>query len=86
MTTKSSQQFSKEDINEIKTLQNKGKNVIYQLGQLEASLLKLEEQKSFLKKEFFSVQKEETKMADKLTKKYGKGSLNMETGEFTPTE
>ena len=49
MTTKSSQQFSKEDINEIKTLQNKGKNVIYQLGQLEASLLKLEEQKSFLK-------------------------------------
>ena len=86
MTTKSSQQFSKEDINEIKPLQNKGKNVIYQLGQLEASLLKLEEQKSFLKKEFFSVQKEETKMADKLTKKYGKGSLNMETGEFTPTE
>ena len=86
MTTKSSQQFSKEDINEIKTLQNKGKNVIYQLGQLEDSLLKLEEQKSFLKKEFFSVQKEETKMADKLTKKYGKGSLNMETGEFTPTE
>ena len=48
MTTKSSQQFSKEDINEIKTLQNKGKNVIYQLGQLEASLLKLEEQKSQL--------------------------------------
>ena len=31
-------------------------------------------------------QQEEKKLADKLSKKYGQGSLDVETGTFTPTK
>jgi hypothetical protein len=86
MTINTSKKFTKEEIDEIKALQTKGKNIIYQLGQVEASLIKLESQKIIFKNEFFSIQEEETKIAEKLTEKYGKGSLNMETGEFNSTE
>ena len=32
------------------------------------------------------IEKKELQTADDLTKKYGKGNLNIDTGEFTPSE
>ena len=86
MTIQTPQKFTQEELKEIQSLQNKGKNLIYNMGHLEASLIKIENQKTNLKVEFQSLEKEEIKLAEKFTKKYGKGNLDIETGEFTPTE
>ena len=54
------------------------------MGQIYYSKLKIEEQENKLKQELSSIEKKELNLADKLTKKYGKGSLDTKTGEFTP--
>ena len=41
---------------------------------------------SDLKKALAELEKEETSLAKSLTEKYGKGSLDIETGTFIPAE
>ena len=47
--------------------------------------IKLQDQENFLKKELQKLEKKEIDLAKNLSSKYGKGSLNLENGEFTPT-
>ena len=42
--------------------------------------------REYLKNELFSLEEKETIIAKTFTDKYGKGSLDIETGEFTPVE
>ena len=44
----------------------------------------IEEQENSLKTQLNQVEKKESILAKKLTDKYGKGSINLETGTFTP--
>ena len=77
---------SKEEINQITELQNKTQSVVYQLGQLKLSEMQLESRFESLKSALENIEKEETSLAEGFSKKYGVGSLNIETGEFTPTK
>ena len=52
----------------------------------ELSNIQLEKEESNLKNQLTILEKKEIEIANKLTEKYGKGSLNIETGEFTPIE
>ena len=80
------QSFSKEEIEQIKTLrQNLNKNTV-QFGQLFINKLKLEEAENNLKQQLVDLEKNEIDLAETLSKKYGKGSINLETGTFTPSE
>ena len=45
-----------------------------------------EVQESFLKSQLKMLEEKETNLAKQLSDKYGKGSLDTETGEFTPVE
>ena len=78
--------FTQEEINQITELQNKTQSVVYQLGQLKLSEMQLESRFESLKSALESIEKEETSLAEGFSKKYGVGSLNIETGEFTPTK
>jgi len=78
--------FEEEELNQLATLQNKTNQVVNAFGQLKIAELRLENQLENLKNELDSLRKEETNLADTLTKKYGKGTLNAETGEFTPSK
>ena len=73
-----------EDIDKIKKLQVDLNNLNLKFGQLTINKIKLEEEEKLLKKELSSILAEESKIAKTFTDKYGKGSLDIETGEFTP--
>ena len=83
---KSSQKFSTKEIEEIKKLRTELNQIIVELGQLYINKIKLEEQESFLKNQLNNIEKEELNLAKRLSGKYGKGSIDLETGTFTPSE
>ena len=76
---------SSQDIEKIKNLQVELNNVNSKFGQLYITKIKLENEENLLKSTLSSLEKEETKIAKSFTDKYGKGSLDIETGEFIPS-
>ena len=78
--------FTEEEINQITELQNKTQGVVFQLGQLKLSEMQLEDRLKELKQALTNIESEETTLAEGFSKKYGVGSLNIETGEFTPNK
>ena len=85
-TVKATVKFTEEELNKLTTLQKKTQQSTFQFGQLYLSRIKLEEQEDTLRNYISSLEQEEIKLAEELNTKYGKGSINMETGEFTPVE
>ena len=59
---------------------------IFQLGQLKINQIKLEQQEKTLKEQLSNLEQLEKDIAKELTDKYGKGSLDIETGNFSPLE
>lgn len=78
--------FNEQELKEIKTLRNDLDRLSYQFGQLAISKIKVEEQETRLKLLLKETENQESLLAKSLTKKYGKGTINIETGTFTPTE
>ena len=78
--------FTKEELNSLKSFQLRMEEVIVRLGRVHLSKIKLDEQEDLLKNEIKNIEKAEQELAQTLTNKYGKGSLDIETGNFTPVE
>ena len=84
--------LSPEEIQAINSLQTKYADITAKLGQLkrEQMLLNTQVQRLTQLEETFSndyltIQTEEVKFAEDITKKYGEGEINIETGEFIPS-
>ena len=75
-----------KDIEEIKNLQLSLNKLNSDFGRLYITKMKLEKEETNLRKELSSLEEKETIIAKTFTDKYGKGSLDVETGEFTPVE
>ena len=80
-----------EEMQSIKTIQEEYTQVGVQFVQLklaknssEEYLKKLNEQEETLTNGIQEINEREKKLADDLNEKYGVGSLDMTTGEFTP--
>ena len=86
MAVKQAQKFTEEELVTLKTIQSKSQNATLQFGQLYLSKIRLEEQEVTLKNYVKSLGEEEARIAKELSDKYGKGSIDIETGEFTPVE
>jgi hypothetical protein len=84
--TGEAKKFTPEEIQELQTLQTQISQLTLSFGQLSLSKIKLEEQDAFLKSQLKMLEEKETNLAKTLSDKYGKGSLDTETGEFTPVE
>ena len=80
------QKFTQEEINTLKNFQLKLDQLVTQLGRVYLSKIKLNDQEEILKNEIKNIEKEEQELAKVLSDKYGKGSLDIETGTFTPSE
>ena len=78
--------FTKEELDSLRSFQSRMEQVITQLGRVHLSKIKLNEQENMLKDEIKKIEKEEQELAKTLSDKYGKGSLDIETGNFTPIE
>ena len=86
MAVKTTQKFTSEEVEQIKQVQSNANSLTYQAGQLYLAKLKFKEQEKVLLSNIESLSDQETALANQFTEKYGKGSIDLETGEFTPTE
>ena len=85
--------IEKVDLDEINKLRDDYQNVTYAIGQLsvEKSLIKEQLEKLSLEisnqyNEYSTLRTREENFAKELEKKYGKGELNLQTGEFSPVQ
>jgi hypothetical protein len=85
--------FTPEELENIKKLQEKYNVIGIQLVQLKLAqknaakyLESLKEQEAILDEQIAATNAEEKELAKSLDSKYGAGSLDLESGEFTPKE
>ena len=78
--------FTKEELTQVQNIRKDYTNVQYQFGQLKLAQIRLDNDEVTLEDALKSIQDEEKKFLEGITEKYGQGSLNPETGVFTPTE
>ena len=77
--------FTEEELTQVQNIQKSYLNVQNQFGQLKLAQIRLDEQEVDLEEALKAIQSEEKKFLDGITDKYGQGTLNPETGVFTPT-
>jgi hypothetical protein len=83
--------FTQEEVDQIKLLQDKYNTLGVQLVQIKLAmkngkdyLKSLEEEEQRIDEQIFETNMEEKELASQLDVKYGQGSLDLESGEFTP--
>jgi hypothetical protein len=79
-------QLSQQELQQVKTIQQNNQAIIQEFGEIELAKIDLQNRiqnaKTFLK----NIREEEKTLSQFLEQKYGKGTLNVETGQFTPLE
>ena len=76
--------FTEEELTQVQNIQKSYVNVQNQFGQLKLAKIRLGEQEVELENNLKQIQSEEKTFLDGITDKYGQGTLNPETGVFTP--
>ena len=74
--------LSKEEIDNLSSLQNQQDNFVIQLGQIEYQKNLLNQQKQKINQQIESFEQNQIQLAKELEEKYGKGTVNLESGEF----
>ena len=89
----SEKKFTEEELNKISNIQEKYIEIQQKFGQVKLGKLRLDNQQKTLEKleeslldEFEQIQIDEKDFVDNITKKYGDGTLNPESGIFTPNK
>ena len=78
--------FTEEELIQVQKIQQSYSSVQNQFGQLKLAQIRLDNDEVTLEDSLKSIQDEEKKFLEGITEKYGQGTLNPETGVFTPTE
>ena len=84
--------FTDDELKSIQELSQKSNDITNRFGQLAIAKINLEKQSESVESEEFklheeleALRKEEQETLQKINDKYGPGSLNPETGTFTPS-
>ena len=87
------QQLSKEEKIEIEEIKNSSQQKVFEFGQIELEVILCNQRMDFLNQEkerltnqYKELQTKEEALVNSITKKYGTGTLNIESGEFLPSE
>ena len=85
--------FTEDELKNIKEIQDEYIKIQNLFGQVALAKIRLDEQYESLskqeienKKSFDDIQKKEKEFLEEITKKYGEGSLNPDTGVFVPNK
>ena len=85
--------FTDDEMASLQELQNTYASISTQFGQLKVSKMNLmrqldslEQSEETLENAWEDTRKKEAELVQSLTEKYGPGSLNPETGEYTPVK
>jgi len=75
--------LTKEEIEKLTSLQQQQNDLIFNLGQTGYQLEFFENRKKEIHQQLEALEGKQTETAQEIEKKYGQGSINLETGEFT---
>ena len=78
--------LTQEELQQIQDIQTRSQAVLSELGQIELLKLKLKARRQNAENFLAELEKEEKTLAEFLESTYGKGSINLEKGEFIPFE
>ena len=76
--------LTSEELETLKEFQQKNAAVANELGNLELTKIQVEARRQEILDFFNELKETEQKFSKEFTDKYGIGSINIETGEFTP--
>jgi K+/H+ antiporter YhaU regulatory subunit KhtT len=76
--------LTKEEMSQIETIKQKSQAIVQELGQLELLRLDLRSRKDNALAFLEELRQEEKDLAQALEAAYGKGTIDLEKGEFTP--
>jgi len=76
--------LSQEELQQIKDLQAKSQAVTSELGQIELFKIQIKQRRQNAEDFLKELEQEEKTLAEYLESIYGKGSINLEQGEFIP--
>ncbi len=86
-------QLTQEELQQVRELQSKYNQTLFEIGVAEAQRLALLEQvekresdKKSLLNDLATIEQKENELVKSLQDKYGAGSINPETGEVTPIQ
>lgn len=86
-------QLTQDEVQQIKDLQSKYNQTIFEIGVVEAQSVALKEQieklydnKKMLVSDLKTIEQKESELVKSLQEKYGQGNINIETGEITPIQ
>ena len=75
--------FTEEELGKINSIRENYLNIQNSFGQGKMAKMRLNQQEQDLENNLNEIQSEESKFLEEITKKYGQGTLNPETGVFT---
>lgn len=74
------------DLSKLMNIKNARSNVVFEFGNISILRKQLDERESNAAKAWADIQTAQSKLAIELEEKYGKGTVDIETGVFVPTE
>jgi len=80
------QKLSQEEIQQIQNIQTRMQAVQSELGQLELAKMDLATRRTNVETYLQETRQSETDLVKSLEEKYGRGSIDLQNGEFIPAE
>lgn len=78
------QKLTAEEIADIQSIQEKTRAALLELGELEIHANSIVKRKENVFATLTAIRTQEQELAQSLTERYGDGSIDLSTGEFTP--
>jgi len=78
--------FTEEELGQLKTLRTKYAEISHELGQLHLNQHAINKRRNELESNVDGIQDSERILAADLKKKYGEGSIDIDTGVFIPAK
>jgi len=78
--------LSKEELQQLKDFQRIENEITFALGQVELRKVFLENDKQNLQNQYQTLLQDQEKVGKELQEKYGDGNIDLEKGEFIPSE
>jgi hypothetical protein len=78
--------LTKKEIEALKEIQQKNNAIVNEFGNMEIAKMQIEARKAEIVKFYNELKEEEAELGKTLSEKYGVGSINIESGEFIPSE
>jgi len=76
--------LTEEEIKKVSDLKINFNQIVETTGAIEVQIMQLQAQKEELKVSLVDLRKKELVVAKELEEKYGKGTISLDTGEFSP--